>query len=151
MNLSPLEVLPLLFLHYIWFYLAFNFDLCIWLAHAFTKPWISCSALLAPCTILLLLFLYCLWIILFLLFCIACCSHIVRDSFLISCIKEALVRDAIHSHFVTLIGKWTIVGGWVKHWADKRDKVAQLKYKSFFPSLARADKKTWWVRKSGYG
>ena len=33
------------------------------------------------------------------------------------------LRDAIHTHFVTLIGKWTIVGGWVKHRADKRGKV----------------------------
>ena len=24
-------------------------------------------------------------------------------------------RDAIHTHFVTLIDKWTIAGGWVKH------------------------------------
>ena len=43
-----------------------------------------------------------------------------------------LFRDAIHTHFVTLISKWTIVDGWVKHWADKRDKVGKLKYKSFF-------------------
>ena len=35
--------------------------------------------------------------------------------------------DAIHTHFVTLIGKWTIVGGWVKHLADKRDKVAETR------------------------
>ena len=35
-------------------------------------------------------------------------------------------RDAIHTHFVTLIDKWTIVGGWVKHRADKRAKVAKL-------------------------
>ena len=25
--------------------------------------------------------------------------------------NSATVRDAIHIHFVTLIGKWTIVGG----------------------------------------
>ena len=37
------------------------------------------------------------------------------------------VKDAIHTHFVTLIGKWTIVGGWVKHQADKRDKVGKIK------------------------
>merc|ERR1719494_290774 len=40
-------------------------------------------------------------------------------------------RDAIHTHFVTLIGKRMIVGGWVKHRADKRGKVARLKYKSY--------------------
>ena len=45
-------------------------------------------------------------------------------------IKENLMilfrfRDAIHTHFATLIGKWTIVGGWVKHRADKRGKVAK--------------------------
>ena len=44
------------------------------------------------------------------------------------------VRDAIHTHFVPLIGKWTIVGGWVKHRADKRGKVGKLKYKSFVTS-----------------
>ena len=37
------------------------------------------------------------------------------------------LRDAIHTHFVTLIGKWTIVGGWVKHRADKRGKVGKIK------------------------
>ena len=35
--------------------------------------------------------------------------------------------DAIHTHFVTLIGKWTIVGGWVKHRADKRGNVVKIK------------------------
>ena len=45
------------------------------------------------------------------------------------------VRDAIHTHFVTLIGKWTIVGGWVKNRADKRGKVAKSKYKSSVSSL----------------
>ena len=59
----------------------------------------------------------------------------------------ACLRDAIHTHFVTLIGKWTIVGGWVKHWADKRGKVAKLKYKSFVTSLGRNVKKTGWVGK----
>ena len=49
------------------------------------------------------------------------------------------LRDAIHTHFVTLIGKWTIVGGWVKRRADKRGKVAKSKYKSFNTSLERAD------------
>ena len=56
-------------------------------------------------------------------------------------------RDAIHTHFATLIGKWTIVGEWVKHWVDKRRKVGKLKYKGFFTSLERADKKTGWVGK----
>ena len=36
------------------------------------------------------------------------------------------LRDAIHIPFVTFIGgKWPIVGGWVKHLADKRDKVGE--------------------------
>ena len=55
--------------------------------------------------------------------------------------------DPIHTHFVTLIGKWTIVGGWVKHRSDKRDKVAKLKYNTFVTSLKREDKKTGWVGK----
>ena len=58
-----------------------------------------------------------------------------------------LLKDAIHTHFATLIGKWTIVGGWVKHRADNRGKVATLKYKSFVTSLERPDKKTGWVGK----
>ena len=41
-----------------------------------------------------------------------------------------VVRNAIHTHFAKLIGKWMIVGGWVKHWADKRGEVAKSKYKS---------------------
>ena len=36
------------------------------------------------------------------------------------------LRDAIHTHFVTLIDKWTIVGWWVKHRADKRGKVGKI-------------------------
>ena len=40
-----------------------------------------------------------------------------------------------------------IVAGWVKHRADKRGKVAKLKYKSFVTSLERPDKKTGWVGK----
>ena len=32
--------------------------------------------------------------------------------------------------------------GWVKHWADKRGKVARLKCKSFVASLERNVKKT---------
>ena len=58
-----------------------------------------------------------------------------------------LLRDAIHTHLITLIGKWTIVGGWVKHRDDKRGTVAKLKCKSFVTSLERADKKTGWVGK----
>ena len=57
------------------------------------------------------------------------------------------VGDAIHTHFVTLIGKLTIVGRWVKHRADKRGKVGKLEYKSFVTSLERANKKTGWVGK----
>ena len=37
------------------------------------------------------------------------------------------LRDAIHTHIVTLIGKWTIVGGWVKHRANKRGEVGKIK------------------------
>ena len=37
------------------------------------------------------------------------------------------LRDAIHTHFVTLIGKWTTVGGRVKHWTDKCGKVGKIK------------------------
>ena len=36
-------------------------------------------------------------------------------------------------------------GGWVKHRADKCDKVAKSKYKSFVTSLKMADKKTGWM------
>ena len=61
--------------------------------------------------------------------------------------KCLLQRDAIYTHFVTLIGKWMIVGGWVKHRADKCGKVDKSKYKSFVTSLERADKKTEWVGK----
>ena len=50
--------------------------------------------------------------------------------------------DAIRTHFFTLIGKWTVVVGWVKLRADKLGKVGKSKYKSFVPSLDRADKKT---------
>ena len=57
------------------------------------------------------------------------------------------IRDAIDTHFVTLIGKWTIVDGWVKHQADKRGNVAKSKFRSFFMSLERAVKKTGWVGK----
>ena len=39
------------------------------------------------------------------------------------------------------------MGGWVKHGADKRGKVAKLKYKSFVMSLERANKKTGWMGK----
>ena len=37
--------------------------------------------------------------------------------------------------------------GCVKHRADKRSKVAKLKYESFVTSLERADKKAGWVVK----
>ena len=57
------------------------------------------------------------------------------------------LRDAIHTHFVTLIGKWTIAGGWVRHRDDKHGAVAKSKYKIFVTSLERADKKTGWVSK----
>ena len=60
---------------------------------------------------------------------------------------RGLLRDAIHTHFATFFGKWTIVGGWVKNWADKRGKVAKSKYISFVTSLERADKKIGWVGK----
>ena len=66
---------------------------------------------------------------------------------LINIEKRMYLRDAIHTHFVTLIGKWTIVGRWVKHWADKRGKEAKLKYKNFVTSLERNVKKTGWVGK----
>ena len=46
-----------------------------------------------------------------------------------------------------LIGRWTIVGGWVKRRADKRGKVSKLWYKIIFTSLERVDKKTGWVDK----
>ena len=61
--------------------------------------------------------------------------------------KRYLLRDAIHTYFVTLIGKWTIVGGWVRYRADKRGKGVKSKYKSFVTSLERASKKTGWVGK----
>ena len=37
------------------------------------------------------------------------------------------LRDTIHTHFVTLIGKWTILDGLVKHLFDKRDKVDETR------------------------
>ena len=60
-------------------------------------------------------------------------------------------RDDVHNHFVTLIVKWTIVGGWVKPLDDKRGKVGKLECKSFVTSLERADKKTRWVGKKLIG
>ena len=36
-------------------------------------------------------------------------------------------RDDVHTHFLTLIVKWTIVGGWVKPLGDKRGKVGIIK------------------------
>ena len=50
-----------------------------------------------------------------------------------------LTRDAIHTHFVTLIGKWTIVGGWVKHLADKGGKVGVTR----LPKILGYDKDLW--------
>ena len=44
-----------------------------------------------------------------------------------ACTDTPVVRDAIHTHFVTLICKSTIIGGWVKHRADKRAKVGKIK------------------------
>ena len=37
------------------------------------------------------------------------------------------VRDNVHTHFVTLIVKWTIVDGWVNPFDDKRGKVGTIK------------------------
>ena len=70
-----------------------------------------------------------------------------ETSYLMFLLLPRVLRDTIHTHFVTLMGKWTIFGGWVKHRADKRGKAAKLKYKSFFTSLERADNKTGWVGK----
>ena len=63
--------------------------------------------------------------------------YLLSKKFFLAAIIDCVVsvRDTIHTHFVKLIGKWTIVGGWVKHRADKRGKVAKLKYKSFVTSL----------------
>ena len=71
------------------------------------------------------------------------CDFISKRSFY----KLYCLRDAIHTHCVTLIDKWTIVGGWVKHRADKRGRVAKLRCKCFVMFLERADKKTGWVGK----
>ena len=70
-----------------------------------------------------------------------------ETSYLMFLLLPRVLRDTIHTHFVTLMGKWTIFGGWVKHRADKRGKAAKLKYKSFFTSLERADNKTGLVGK----
>ena len=45
------------------------------------------------------------------------------------CLSFVMVylRDATHTHFVALFGKWTIVGAWVKHRADKRGKEGVIK------------------------
>ena len=37
------------------------------------------------------------------------------------------IKDAIHTNFVTLIGKWTIVGGWVKYLSERRVKVGETR------------------------
>ena len=39
-----------------------------------------------------------------------------------------LIREAINTHFVMLISKWTIVGGWVKHLFDKHDNVGETRF-----------------------
>ena len=41
--------------------------------------------------------------------------------------KVVYLRDDVHTHFATLIIKWTIVGGWVKPLDDKRGKVGTIK------------------------
>ena len=41
--------------------------------------------------------------------------------------KRRDLRDDVHTHFVTLIVKLTIVGGWVKPLDDKRGKVGTIK------------------------
>ena len=40
---------------------------------------------------------------------------------------DLFCKDDVHTHFVTLIVKWTIVGGWVKPLDDKRGKVGTIK------------------------
>ena len=40
---------------------------------------------------------------------------------------ETLGTPPIPTYFVTLISKWTIVGKWVKHIADKRGKVGKIR------------------------
>ena len=42
-------------------------------------------------------------------------------------INRVIFRDDVHTHFVTLIVKWTNVGGWVKPLDDKRGKVGTIK------------------------
>ena len=70
-----------------------------------------------------------------------------QHNLVLMCTIALVLRDTDHTHFVTLIGKWTFVGGWVKHRADKGGKVGKLRYKSFVTSLESADKKTGWVGK----
>ena len=41
--------------------------------------------------------------------------------------RGTFIRDDVHTHFVTPIVKWTIVGGWVKPLDDKRGKVGTIK------------------------
>ena len=54
-------------------------------------------------------------------------SPVLREIHRIRIIRDILLRDAIHTHFVTLIVKWTIGGGWVKPLDDKRGKVGTIK------------------------
>ena len=41
--------------------------------------------------------------------------------------KLFTLRDDVHTHFATLIVKWTIVGGWVKPLDNKHGKVGTIK------------------------
>ena len=59
------------------------------------------------------------------------------SSILVIVVNSDNIRDAIHTHFVTLIGKWTIVGGWVKQRADKRGlkSVKWMKTKLYYRTI----------------
>ena len=67
-------------------------------------------------------------------------------------IYKTLIVDGIATEqkprIIALLSTKTIVGGWVKHRADKSGKVAKLRYESFVTSLERADEKTGWVGKT---
>ena len=54
------------------------------------------------------------------------CNFYVKRFRIYIIIKDPL-RDDVHTHFATLIVKWTIVGGWVKPLDDKRGKVGTIK------------------------
>ena len=62
----------------------------------------------------------------------------------------AYKKKSIHHdkgrHPYPLCHAYRQMGGWVKHWANKRGKVARLKCKSFVTSLERADKNNGWVK-----